>query len=158
MNNPFKILLLLGKVVRPSLAKDMPAVRDGFWLGRGYAALTFFGFVVTHTQAEADHFNRLYDELKNHEMIHLRQAQNCRDSWLLFYVRYLWYYLRALPYNRKLKNAAYKLNPFELEAYRHMDDLGYADRCREGGATEWREWARLSVGERMRLLKAPQNG
>ena len=157
MNNPFSILRLLVRSVRPSRARDMIAVKDGFWLRRGYDALTFFGFVITHTQNEADHFNRHYDELKNHEMIHLRQAQACHDSWLLFYVRYLWYYLRALPYNRKVRNAAYRLNPFEIEAYRHMNDLGYADRCREEGAIEWRQWARLSVGERMKLYLAPQS-
>ena len=157
MNNPFRILRLLKRVVRPSRADDMVAVRDGFWLKHGYAALTFFGYVVTRTQAEADRLNRHYDELKNHEMIHLRQAQSCHDSWLLFYARYLWYYVRALPYNRKLKNAAYLLNPFEMEAYAHMSDLAYADRCRHEGATEWRRYARLPVSRRMEL-KATHQG
>ena len=50
-------------------------------------------------------------------MIHLYQARACHDSWLLFYLRYGWYWLMALRYRRHLENAGYRLNPFEMEAY-----------------------------------------
>ena len=129
MNNPFSLLRLLTKAVRPSRTANMTAVSDAFWLRRGYDALTFFGFIVTHSRQEADHINSHYDELKNHEMIHLRQAQATGDSWIRFYLLYIWYCLRALPMNR------------------HMNDLGYADRCKEG-AQEWRRYVKMGYRER----------
>ena len=148
MNNPLSILRLLLKVVQPSRLNDMQAVSDTFWLRSNYEAMTFFGFIIAHTQQEVDRFNSRYSALKNHEMIHLRQAQACHDSWLCFYGRYLWYWLRALPWNRRMKRAAYLLNPFELEAYRHMHDLGYPARNAESGAQEWRQYVKMTYHER----------
>lgn len=147
MRNPLSILRLLMKAKRPSRTVDMPAVSDTFWLRSGYEALTFFGFIVTHTQREADHINHHYDELKNHEMIHLRQAQTTGDSWLWFYILYSWYWMRGLCWSRRMKHAAYLLNPFEMEAYKHMHDFSYVGQHREG-ADEWREYAKMNYEER----------
>ena len=98
----------------------------------------------------ADRQRYAYAIIKNHEMIHLRQAQACHNSWFCFYLLYSWYYLRALPQNRRLKNAAYVLNPFEMEAYSHQHDFGYlADK--QDGTDGWRYYARLSPRERLRL-------
>ena len=148
MDNPFKIFVYLWRSRRPSRMTDMPAVRNTFWLRKGYAAMTFFGTIITSSQWHADRINRRDTDIKRHEMIHLRQAQSLHDSWLLFYVRYLWYYLRALPLNRKMRHAAYRLNPFELEAYAHMDDPAYLDQCRDG-ATEWRQHAKKKPKDRL---------
>ncbi len=82
-------------------------------------------------------------------MIHLRQAQSTGDSWVCFYCLYIWYYLRALPQNRHRRNAAYLINPFEIEAYRHMDEPDYLDRP----ATEWRKWAKMKPSERIKFFK-----
>ncbi len=147
MNNPLSIVGLLLKAKRPSRLSDMTARKDSFWLGKGYEALTFFGTVLTHTQAEADRMNSHYDTLKNHEMIHLYQARSTHDSWLCFYALYIWHSLRLLPYNRRIKNAAYRLNPFEMEAYEHMNDLSYT-RQHPDGANGWRHYAKMSVEER----------
>ena len=149
MNNPLSILRLMVKAVRPSRTGEMKAVCDAFWLGRRYEALTFFGFILTHSREDADYYNSHYDQLKNHEMIHLRQAQATGDSWLLFYLRYGWYWLRGLRWNRRMRNGAYLLNPFELEAYRHDHDLSYVERCGESGAQEWRQYAKMSYQERV---------
>jgi acyl-CoA thioesterase FadM len=51
-----------------------------------------------------------------------------------------------------LKHAAYLLNPFEMEAYGHMNDQDYLKRC-EGGAQEWREYAKMSLKERLERVK-----
>ena len=131
----------------------MDAVADGFWLWRGYAALTFFGHIVTPTQKEADRMNKDYNTLKNHEMIHLRQAQSTHNSWLCFYIMYMWYWLRALPLNRKIKGAAYRLNPFEMEAYAHEHDLHYLDHCPRQGTNGWREYARKKPRERLKEIE-----
>lgn len=152
-----QVIPIMWRAVRPSRIDDMPAQMNSFWLPRGYEGLTFFGKILTPTQQEADRFNRGYSSLKNHEMIHLRQAQSCGDSWLRFYLLYIWYWLRISWFGgravrRQLRNAAYLLNPFELEAYGRMYDLDYLQRCK-GGAEEWRRYAKMSVKERLRLYQ-----
>ena len=137
---------------RPSGMADMKATVSRFWCRKGFTAATVFGRIYTRTQEAADHLNSRFDALKNHEMIHLRQAQSTHDSWLLFYVRYFWYSLRAIGYIRRMKNAMYYLNPFEIEAYRHMYEKDYLERCTEG-AVEWKEFARMSLAARMRYVR-----
>ena len=129
----------------------MRATVSRLWCRKGYQAITLFGHIFTREQAMADSLNRRFDTLKNHEMIHLRQAQSTRNSWLLFYTLYIYYSLRALTYWRKTRNAAYYLNPFEMEAYRHMHDLHYLDDKAQG-AHEWRKYARMPFAERLSLL------
>ena len=150
----FRVIPIMWRAVRPSRVVDMPAVVNTFWLPKGYEGLTFFGHILAPTQAEADRFNSSYTSMKNHEMIHLRQAQACGDSWLRFYLLYIWYWLKnkiVLLRKRhrpcRLKNAAYLLNPFEIEAYARMHDLDYL----KGPATEWRQYAKMPIKERMKL-------
>ena len=145
----FQIIPMMWRAVRPSRVADMPAVVNSFWLRKGFEGLTFFGTILTPTQTLADEFNTGFNALKNHEMIHLRQAQTCGDSWVRFYFLYLWYSLRALPMCRKMKRAAYLLNPFEIEAYARMHDLNYL----KGPATEWRRYARMSLRDRLALYR-----
>lgn len=149
MSNPFRIFRLLAHVRRPSRIDTMSVFTDGFWLRKGYEAMTFFGIIVAASETDARHADH-DSSLHRHETIHLRQAQSVHDSWLLFYLLYFWYTLRALPQNRRMKNAAYRINPFELVAYRHMDDPDYVAQCREKGANEWRTFARMSPRERLR--------
>ena len=136
-------------MAKPSKITDMRATVSRLWCRKGYSAITLFGRIYTREQAMADSLNRRFDTLKNHEMIHLRQAQSTRNSWLLFYTLYIYYSLRALPYWRKKRNAAYYLNPFEMEAYRHMDDLHYLDD-KPQGTEEWRKYARMPLRERLK--------
>ena len=152
----FRVIPIMWRAVRPSKVADMPAVVNTFWLPKGYEGLTFFGHILTPSQALADSFNFQSSEgdlqsaaLKNHEMIHLRQAQSCGDSWLRFYLLYIWYWLKGLRMNRKMKHGAYLLNPFEMEAYARMHDLDYL----KGPATEWRKYAKMSFEERIRLYQ-----
>ena len=144
-----RVIPIMWRAVRPSKVADMPAVVNTFWLRKGYEGLTFFGQILTPTQELADRFNASFNALKNHEMIHLRQAQAGGDSWLRFYLLYIWYWLKALPANRKMKHAAYLLNPFEMEAYARMHDLDYL----KGPATEWRRYAKMSLEDRLKLYR-----
>ena len=144
----FRILRFVWKARKPSTVHDMPAVVDTFWLKSGYDALTFFGTILTHSQQEADHMNRRFDELKNHEMIHLKQAISTGDTWWRFYCLYLRYYLQGHRARKKYANASYWLNPFEIEAYEHMHDLSYLEQCKNG-ATEWRRFANMTIDERI---------
>ena len=152
-----QVIPLMWRAVRPSRVVDMPAVVNSFWLRKGFEGLTFFGTILTPSQALADDFN-IHSvagdfksaAIKNHEMIHLRQAQSCGDSWLRFYLLYIWYWLRALPISRKMKQGAYLLNPFEMEAYRHMNDLDYLNNR---DATEWRQFAKMKPRDRLALYQ-----
>ena len=144
-----RVIPIMWRAVRPSKVADMPAVVNSFWLPKGYEGLTFFGKILAPTQELADHFNRGFSSLKNHEMIHLRQAQSCGDSWIRFYLLYIWYWLKGLCMNRKMKHAAYLLNPFEMEAYARMHDLDYL----KGPATEWRKYAKMKLKDRLKLYQ-----
>ena len=151
-----RVIPIMWRAVRPSKVTDMPAVVNTFWLRKGYEGLTFFGQILTPTQELADRFNAGLDEMKNHEMIHLRQAQSCGDSWLRFYLLYIWYWLKikmAKLHSRNrpycVKNAAYLLNPFEMEAYARMHDLNYL----KGPATEWRRYAKMSLKDRIKIYQ-----
>ena len=153
MNNPLKIVWLMITARRPSRVGRMKAVKEGFWLGRNYAAMMFFGHILAHTQEEADWLNSHGGgSLRRHETIHLRQAQSTHDSWLCYYVLYIWYYVRALPQNRHFRNAAYYLNPFEMEAYEHMYEQDYLEKCKNG-ANGWRAYAKMKPRERRKLSK-----
>ena len=143
------ILTMMLRAARPSRISDMRAVVKPFWISKGYRGMTFFGYIITHSLQDAEDFNRGFNALKNHEMIHLYQARACHDSWLRFYWLYLRYWLLASRYCRRLKNADYLLNPFELEAYCHMYDLDYL-KDKEDGTDGWRHYAQMSLEERLK--------
>ena len=154
---------------RPSHTLDMRSVSIPFWLRGNYDAMTFFGSIVTHSQAEAERYNQLtpqyqssklhaqssklkewYHPVKYHETIHLRQAQSVHNSWLCFYWKYFVFWLKACRYRKHLRNAGYLLNPFEIEAYAHMHDADYLAQ-NENGAVEWRRYAKMPLQERHRI-------
>ena len=156
MKNPFKLFWLMMRFHRPSRVEEMIAVADNCWLRKGFSALTFFGYIVVATKEEAEQLNDTTSEknsLKRHEMIHLKQAQSTNNSWLCFYARYLWYYVRAIPQNKYRRNAAYYLNPFEMEAYEHMYEQDYLEKCKDG-ANGWRVYAKMKPKERRELSKS----
>ena len=154
------MFLMIFRAPRPSRTDDMKAVAKPRWIRKGYDGLTLFGTIITHTTQEAEVFNAHFGSLKNHEMIHLYQARSTHDSWLLFYLRYGYYWLMALRYHKRLKNAGYLLNPFEMEAYEHMDNLHYLDD-KPAGAYGWKKYARMPISERFSLytkrVKQKQN-
>ena len=143
----FSLLRLVWRARRPSLITDMQALPGGFWMRRGYDAFTFFGTILVHNVKEAETMNQRFTALKNHELIHLRQAQSTGDSWWRFYRLYLRYWFQGWRQRKHYPGAAYRLNPFEMEAYEHMDDLGYLSQCKDG-ATEWKRFAAMSIDER----------
>ena len=138
---------------RPRAVIDMPATVNRWLCRKRYTAITLFGHIYTREQKAADKMNGKWNALKNHEMIHLRQAQNTCNSWLLFYILYGWYSLMALRYFRKTANAAYYLNPFEIEAYAHMFDQHYLDSHDRHGVDGWRAFAKMSRAARLRYIR-----
>ena len=142
------LFLMMLRAPRPCRQDDMKAVAKPRWIRKGYDGLTLFGTIITHTPQEAEVFNTHFGPLKNHEMIHLYQARATHNSWLLFYLRYGWYWLMACRYRKHLKNAGYRLNPFEMEAYAHMHDLHYLDDKPEG-TYAWKKYAQMPLSQRL---------
>ena len=148
----FSILRCVWKARRPSTINDMPAAVDTFWIKKGYQAMTFFGTILTRTQKEADNINGRLTALKNHEMIHLKQAVSTGDSWWRFYWLYLKFWLQANRARKQYPNAGYQLNPFEMEAYERMHDFNYTELCKDG-ATDWKRFAGMTLDERIKYEK-----
>lgn len=151
MANALMILPLMFRARRPSKMHDMKALMMPFWIRKGYDAMTFFGTIITHTQEEAERFNERQNALKNHEMIHLYQARSTHDSWLCFYWKYAWFWLKGCRYCKQLKNAGYLLNPFEMEAYAHMYEQDYLQP--DDKAVEWTAYAKMTLEERLQYYK-----
>lgn len=139
---------MIWRAARPSRIAAMKAVAKPRLLGKNYAALTFFGYVITHSVEEAEAYNRRFGSLRNHETIHLYQARSTHDSWLCFYWKYLLFWLEAQRARRLLPNAGYELNPFEMEAYANMYNPHYLDRYPDGAATGWKAYAKMSLAQR----------
>ena len=62
---------------------------------------------------------------KNHERIHLMQALTCNDSWVRYYLSYLWEWLKCgflAP-----MSANYVTSKYESEAYANEDDCTYCN-------------------------------
>lgn len=137
---------------RPSRIKDMPAKVSTFLCREGFAGITFFGRIYTDSQEVADALNHGHPVMKNHEMIHLRQAQDTGDSWLIFYLLYLMQWLRGICLDRRGRRLAYYLNPFEMEAYINERDMHYPGAA-EAGAAGWREYRRMTFPERYKLMR-----
>jgi hypothetical protein len=54
-----------------------------------------------------------------------------------------------------MKRGAYMVNPFEIEAYSHMNDLNY---LANGEANEWRKYAKMTIKERIKLYEQKTTG
>ncbi len=143
------ILLMMLRAARPSRISDMQAVSKPRWIPKGYDGLTFFGHIITHSIQEAEAFNKRFSYMKNHEMIHLYQARSTHDSWLRFYWCYFVFWLKGCRYRKHLRNAGYLLNPFEMEAYAHMNDLNYLQPG--GEATGWKTYAHMPLEKRLEI-------
>lgn len=144
------LLSVMLRAPRPERIAGMNAIAMPNVLGSGYEAMTFFGTVFTQSKKDAEAYNSTPGPLRNHETIHLYQARSTHNSWICFYWLYGYYWLKALPFRKRLSNAGYWLNPFELEAYLHMNDLHYLDgkSCTDG----WRQYSRMALEERLRLF------
>lgn len=115
-------------------------------------AIMLFGRLFTSSKEAADELNQ-GGVVMHHEMIHVRQAQSVFDSWLCFYLLYIYHSLLALRYYNRLHTAVYHLNPFEIEAYMYMNDMRYvSDNTRK--AVRWKVFARMSLAERLKVVRS----
>lgn len=138
--------------MKPSEIKVVTAKKAWFLLP-GFRALTWKGVVYCKNTSDISLINRtdkVDSTLKCHETIHVRQAESTGDSWLRFYARYMYEWLRNLPLIVVNPNAPYRFIPFEIEAYECQSDLSYPDK---GMSCKWKEYAALSLKERFSLAR-----
>lgn len=116
----------------------------------GYLAITFFGkmWIRNSNKSRWERYikNGQADVATNHEMIHVKQAVSTNNSWWKFYFLYIWYWLKANPLFNGF-TFAYKMNPFEMEAYTNESDLFY-NSTHSTGATRWELYNQLSIKQR----------
>ena len=82
---------LLKKIMKPSKIKSIKA-KISWLLPSRINALTWKGIVYCTNEENVKLINKtdkIDSQLKLHETIHLRQAQSTKDSWFLFYIRYV---------------------------------------------------------------------
>lgn len=139
---------------RPSKCAAIEVKASRFLPPDGYFAITFFGKVLVRRKNmelwERDRASRAGKVMLHHEWIHVQQAVSTCNSWLFFYMAYIWYFLCGKPWKYGVKGAYYA-NPFELEAYMNDDDLSYASGT--SGTDGWRVFAKMEAEERVRVSK-----
>lgn len=112
---------------------------------QGYSAITLFGYVLTkRTKERVQEYlsTKLGQRWANHEYIHILQKESLH-SWILFYILYLWYFFSAFPLIFMDWNQAYHSIPFEIEAYKNVEDFTYSK-------SEWKKY-KLSLNQRKNL-------
>ena len=136
---------------RPSKIKVVTA-KKAWLLFSGFAAITLFGVVYCKSQSRVDEINKtenIDSQLESHETIHVRQAESTHDSWLLYYLKYIWQWLLNFPLIFINIYAPYKFIAFELEAYRYQNDWNYClNKCEK-----WKEYNTLSLKQKRSLAK-----
>lgn len=153
MQHPImNLLTAILSAKRPSRIKDMPAMTNTFLCRKGFSGITFFGRIYTNNQDVADSLNREYSVMKNHEMIHLRQAQNTGNNWFRYYLLYIVQWLKGIRLDRKGGRLAYYLNPFEMEAYLNENDMHYLDEA-DNGTCGWRKYCKMTFPDRYKLMR-----
>lgn len=122
---------------------------------KGYLAMTFFGKMWIRNSNKT-----LWDEyvkegkdkiVTHHEMIHVKQAISTHNSWFRFYLLYIWYWIKGVFSFGGFK-FAYKMNPFELEAYANEDVKDYID-IYSNGATRWKVYKEIPMKQRKKYWR-----
>lgn len=142
MKKPNEIINLI-----PSFRKFLPP--------KNFKAIMMFGKIFINIKNQEKYYederkgNNAY--FKNHEMIHVQQAIKTHNSWLLFYLLYVWFWLKNLPFIFGL-NFAYKFIPFEMEAYYYQKDLTYTEK-HINGTENYKIFNKVTLKEKRKLYK-----
>ena len=107
---------------KPSNIKEVDTVKMKHIPPKGFKYLMWCG----HCLYTKDKCSTLNPVDKNHEMIHLRQAQD-KGSWAIYYLSYLWEWIKGWPY----KDSYYTIK-YEVESYAKEYDLDYLNRRKKG--------------------------
>lgn len=137
---------------KPSKITELKA-KKAWFLPRHFRAITLFGTVYCNDRKDIDNINTnnySTKRLVTHETIHVKQAASTHNSWCLFYLLYVWYWIKNLPLALMYSYAPYKLIPFEIEAFVNENKPEYinTDKC-EG----WKKYKKLKFNEKWTITK-----
>lgn len=140
---------------KPSKIKCVSAKKTWF-LFSNFSAITLFGVVYCKSQQKADEINKsenIDSQLESHETIHVRQAESTKDSWLLYYLKYIWQWIKNFPLIFINLYAPYEFIAFELEAYRYQGKFSYClEKCEN-----WKKYNNLKLKQKRELAKEYYN-
>ena len=140
---------------KPSKITSIKAKKNKFLCPPYFAAITLFGTIYVRDDIYLEPFNKtegIDSTIESHELIHVKQAVNTRDSWLLYYILYIWQWICNLPLIIHGAMMPYYFISFEMEAYINEIDWNYALNNKEG-CSMWRKLNKIKLSEKMRLAK-----
>ena len=139
-------------MAKPSTIDKMKVVFNNLLPFPGYFAITLFGKIYIRESSRSSWERQLKtgdaNITMNHETIHLRQAQSMFDSWIMYYIRYIYEYLKNQPWKNG-NSFAYYMIPFEMEAYQNEINLSYLDGNKP--TTGWKKFAKFNLKKRLAI-------
>lgn len=140
---------------KPSKIQKIEYVWNRFLPFGNFYLMTFFGKCYIKykdkDKYERDLQNGNININERHEMCHVREAQSIHNSWLLFYIKYIWQFIKNNPLFNGWK-MAYKMTDFEIYAYSVERDEKYIPQ-EISGDNNWKKYSSLSLSERKRFYK-----
>lgn len=140
--------------MKPSKITHVVAKTNRFICPPGFIGLTFKGVVYTRKKSSNEKINKtegIDSAFENHELIHVHQAVSTNDSWLLFYVLYIWQWILNLPLIFINIYAPYKFIAFEMEAYANENYMDY--NLSNTDVKQWKDYNKLSLRKKWRFAK-----
>lgn len=137
---------------KPSNIKVVKAKKTSLLLP-SFRAITLFGTIFCKRQSDVELINKTHfidSILKCHETIHVRQAENTKNSWLLFYLNYIYQWIKNIPLIFIKPIYAYKFIPYELEAFANETNYPYVNQ----NANQWRMFnEKLNLKNKIKYAK-----
>ena len=137
--------------MKPSKIKTIKG-KKALFLPSNFKGITLFGTVYCQKKEDADELNKnefVDSNFKNHELIHVRQAESTNDSWLLYYIRYIWEWICNLSLITISRNMPYKFMPMEMEAYLNQDNWSYSSKS----AIQWKKFEKIPKKDLKEMAK-----
>lgn len=103
------------------VGKGMEVVEMKHFPFKGYKAMSWCGRIIH--RVGASEVNKI---TMNHERIHAMQAVMCNDSWVRYYLAYLWEYIRRGFLHPMTAN--YYVSKYESQAYANESDFDYCNK------------------------------
>lgn len=107
---------------------NIPKAKKTIFLLPKFRAITWKGIIYCKRQYDVEQINKsdtIDSDFLAHETIHIRQAFSMNNSWIRFYLNYVFQYIKNIPLITINIHAPYKLIPTEIEAYLHESNWNY---------------------------------
>lgn len=101
--------------------KDLEVMTMRHFPFKGFKAMAWCGKII-HREGGSE----VDAVTMNHEKIHVMQAMMCDDSWMKYYLMYVWEWVKGNPLV-KPASSAYMTIPYEMEAYANEEKPEYPD-------------------------------